>query len=334
MALSHAMGHLCFVQADPIRAPAAAQDLILRHRVSSYTNGDLVRDYPSLDLEEDVFYAYGFMPRETWQLIRPLADTELSDLEQLVLTSVCESGPTHPRDLIEVFGRKRVRNDWGGYSLATKRTLEILHRRGLLRVARRENGVRLYEAAMPPARKRCPQERFLELIMVLAKIFAPVRRKSLQARIAPLRRRVLGQSKSRGEIDELLRAGRLESQVVDETTYLWPESRHPLDEVQPTVRFLAPFDPVVWDRERFKHLWGWTYRFEAYKPKSERIRGYYAMPMLFNDDIIGWAEVKSNDSGMDVKLGFIRKRPKSRSFKSALDAELARMESFLQIKAA
>jgi uncharacterized protein YcaQ len=42
------------------------------------------------------------------------------------------------------------------------------------------------------------------------------------------------------------------------------------------VRFLAPFDPLVWDRRRFEHLWGWPYRFEAYTPAARRTRGYYA----------------------------------------------------------
>ncbi len=55
------------------------------------------------------------------------------------------------------------------------------------------------------------------------------------------------------------------------------------------VRFLAPFDPVVWDRRRFEHLWGWPYRFEAYTPSAKRIRGYYAMPLLWCDRVIGWA---------------------------------------------
>jgi len=41
------------------------------------------------------------------------------------------------------------------------------------------------------------------------------------------------------------------------------------------VWLLAPFDPVVWDRRRFK-LWGWAYRFEAYTPAPKRVRGNYA----------------------------------------------------------
>ena len=58
--LRKAIQHLGFVQADPIRSPARAQDLILRHRVKGYRAGDLEQQYPKLDLEEDYLYAYGF----------------------------------------------------------------------------------------------------------------------------------------------------------------------------------------------------------------------------------------------------------------------------------
>ena len=61
--LSRAIQRLGFVQADPIRAPARAQDLTLRHRVAGYRAGDLERRYPRLPLEEDFFVNYGFLPR-------------------------------------------------------------------------------------------------------------------------------------------------------------------------------------------------------------------------------------------------------------------------------
>ena len=54
--LPRAVKRLGFVQADPIRAPARAQDLILRHRVKGYRAGDLERRYPAMAMEEDVLY--------------------------------------------------------------------------------------------------------------------------------------------------------------------------------------------------------------------------------------------------------------------------------------
>src|SRR5580698_5687669 len=69
--LGRAIGKLGFVQADPIRAPARAQDLTLRHRVTDYRGGDLERRYPRLDLEEDFLVSYGFLPRPHSDLMHP-----------------------------------------------------------------------------------------------------------------------------------------------------------------------------------------------------------------------------------------------------------------------
>ena len=68
---------------------------------------------------------------------------------------------------------------------------------------------------------------------------------------------------------------------------------------QDAVRLLTPFDPVVWDRARFQVLWGWTYRFEAYTPASKRKRGYYAMPLLWRDRVIGWGNLSGKESRLE-----------------------------------
>src|SRR5213082_1175611 len=69
--LSRAISRLGFVQADPIRAPARAQDLTLRHRVAGYRAGDLERGYASLDVHEDFFVNYGFVTRAVQILMHP-----------------------------------------------------------------------------------------------------------------------------------------------------------------------------------------------------------------------------------------------------------------------
>src|SRR5215469_7369260 len=72
--LKRALDRLGFVQADPIRAPARAQDLILRHRVKDYHAGDLERLYPKLKIEEDFFIVYGFLSKRIQALIHPRSD--------------------------------------------------------------------------------------------------------------------------------------------------------------------------------------------------------------------------------------------------------------------
>src|ERR1700676_4963637 len=69
--LKRALHRLGFVQADPIRAPAHAQDLTLRHRVKDYRVGDLERRYAKLGIEEDVFVNYGFVTSSIHALMHP-----------------------------------------------------------------------------------------------------------------------------------------------------------------------------------------------------------------------------------------------------------------------
>src|SRR3954453_3410744 len=69
--LKRALQRMGFVQADPIRAPARAQDLILRHRVKNYRAGDLERRYTALDIEEDFFVNYGYVTRALQSLMHP-----------------------------------------------------------------------------------------------------------------------------------------------------------------------------------------------------------------------------------------------------------------------
>src|SRR5688572_7615704 len=72
--LKRALHKLGFVQADPILAPARAQDLVLRHRVAGYRAGDLERGYATLGVHEDFFVNYGFVTSELQALMHPRAE--------------------------------------------------------------------------------------------------------------------------------------------------------------------------------------------------------------------------------------------------------------------
>jgi uncharacterized protein YcaQ len=126
-------------------------------------------------------------------------------------------------------------------------------------------------------------------------------------------------------------AGRIDAGSLDGVTYLWPASggQEAERELERRVRLLAPFDPLVWDRRRFEQLWGWAYRFEAYTPIAKRVRGYYALPLLWVDRVIGWANVARAGAELSVELGFVGSRPREREFRLQLEAELERMRAFL-----
>ena len=78
------------------------------------------------------------------------------------------------------------------------------------------------------------------------------------------------------------------------------------------MRLLAPFDPVVWDRRRFELFWGWAYRFEAYTPAAKRQLGYYALPLLWRDRVIGWGNVSVKNGELQCRRRLRRRRSAAR----------------------
>src|SRR5262245_41787579 len=171
--LPKAIARLGFVQADPIRAPARAQDLTLRHRVTNYRAGDLERRYPRLGIEEDFFVNYGFLPRELHALMHPRTARQPWTKARwkkahAVLEFVKENGVVHPREVDEHFAHGKVTNWFGGSSNASTQLLDGMHYRGLLRVARREGGIRLYaarEAAAAPGDEAAAMDRLVDIIV-------------------------------------------------------------------------------------------------------------------------------------------------------------------------
>src|SRR5258707_9419063 len=113
--LKRALHKLGFVQADPIRAPARAQDLMLRHRVKDYRAGDLERRYATLGVEEDFFISYGFVTSSLQALMHPRSDSGVPadgrgswpaarrTKAQLLLEFVRERGAVHPREVNDHF---------------------------------------------------------------------------------------------------------------------------------------------------------------------------------------------------------------------------------------
>ena len=139
---------------DPIRAPARAQDLTLRHRVKDYSAGDLERRYARLPIEEDFFVNYGFLPRETAALMHPrTALTAWTPARwkqaHAVLDFVRERGLVHPAEVDAHFQHGLARNWFGGSSRASTQLMDSMHYRGLLRTARRLSLIHISEPTRP-----------------------------------------------------------------------------------------------------------------------------------------------------------------------------------------
>jgi uncharacterized protein len=172
------------------------------------------------------------------------------------------------------------------------------------------------------------------LVDVVVRKYAPLPERSLGELVHHLRygapqwadgrRAALGRAKAR-----------LPHARVEGVDWFWPEGENPASKrhaAGEAVRLLAPFDPVVWDRRRFEAFWGWAYRFEAYTPAPKRVRGYYALPLLWRDQVIGWGNLAVREGVLDADLGYVSGRPpRDAAFRRSCDAELASIGRFLRL---
>lgn len=329
--LDRAINRLGFVQADPIRSPARSQDLILRHRVKRYRSGDLEKRYPSLDLEEDYTFAYGFLPSQHRNLLHPRRNYTPSSTERKVIETVKRIGPAHPTKIQAHCGKQTVRNAWGGQSQLAKRALEKAHHHGFLRVAHRENGIRIYEAAPEHFQTLSPTQRFKKLLQLTASLFGPTSERFLMAEVRQYGYLVPTRSERLKLLHQLVEETILSRETIDGINYIFPKPTRKRSSQPDSVKLLAPFDPIVRDRDRFERLWNWTYRFEAYTPAAKRVRGYYALPILWGEDIIGWANAKATNGRLHVETGYERKPKDEQAFRSSLETEVSSLAVFLHL---
>jgi uncharacterized protein YcaQ len=331
--------------------------------IKNYHAGDLERRYATLDIEEDFFIIYGFVTKSLHALMHPRSDSRVpaDDIgsqwlpgqkkrAQLLLEFIRERGAVHPREVDEHFSHGTVKNYWGGSSNATTHLLDEMQYRGLLRVARREKGIRIYSAREQvltptdagkvvsavnhPQDVRATSERRARidaLVDVAVRIYAPLPGPNLSSLVSRMRFAV---PQWQTELKSALQRAkeRLSHARVEGTDWYWGKQDAARGAPQDRVRLLAPFDPVVRDRDRFELLWGWVYRFEAYTPAPKRKLGYYALPLLWRERVIGWGNLSVKNGELKSEFGYVGSQPRDRGFKRELEAELDRMRAFLGLK--
>ena len=252
-----------------------------------------------------------------------------------LLAFVREHGEVHPREVDAHFSHGSIENYWGGTSNLTTHLLDSLHYRGLLRVVRRAGGIRTYAARkVPPPVQDAKQRaaRLDALADVVFQTYAPLPAASLRSVLGRLRYAAPQWRPQLKAAIERAKA-RLSHAEVGGHTWYWPvgerlEARW--EGGSQGLYLLTPFDPIVWDRKRFHLFWGWEYRFEAYTPVVKRKLGYYALPLLWRDEIVAWANLTMKRGELDCQLGFLHGRPCDPEFDRELEEELERMRGFLR----
>lgn len=162
-------------------------------------------------------------------------------------------------------------------------------------MAGRASGTRTYavRAAAAPDDTADPDARLDALIEVIVHKYAALPDASVGQRVTYLGRGVPQWEAARKPALQRARQ-HLRRARVEGIDWWWPvderaDSRRWKADDQ--VRLLTVVDPVVWDRRRFQLFWGWAYRFEAYTPAPRRKLGYYALPLLCRERLVGWGNL-------------------------------------------
>ena len=271
--------HLGSLQIDPIATVATPQRLVLWSRLGPHDPAELDR---LLWEERKLFEWRAFIyPIESLPLIRALTREpwgpqkreqwaksflqEQAGLRRYVLRELERRGPLPSRELEHKAARRDERTVWWGTRAQLTWMLELLHHRGRIAVAGRRDGQRLWDLAQ----RAWPETETVPL-------------REARKLLAEKRRRALGVWQENGEWQAL--------------------ADIPDDPVPDRATLLSPFDRLVKDRDRLEALWGFRYRLEMYVPKAKREYGYYVLPLLVGDEVVGRAEPRFDRKTRTLEL--------------------------------
>ncbi|OAI54660.1 hypothetical protein AYO48_01000 [Gaiella sp. SCGC AG-212-M14] len=268
---------LGFLQIDPISTVAPPQRLVLWSRLGPYDPGELDR----LLWKERKLFEWGafIWPIEDFPLIRARMrrrrgtytyekrGTEFlrtnARFKRHLLRELETRGPLPSREIEADLMVSRDPHDWWG-SRKVSLMLELLEGRGVVAVAGRQGKQRLWDLA----ERWYPEAESIPW---------PEARRQLEEK----RRRSLGVRYEEGE------------------WHAHPDAKD--GPIRKRVTFLSPFDRLIHDRDRAEALWDYRYRLEMYVPKAKREYGYYVLPILRGDRLIGRI-----DPVLDRKTGVLK----------------------------
>ena len=303
------------LQVDSVNVLQRAHYMPLFSRMGPYDVGLLKRASEQKPRRMVEYWAHvqAFMPVDLWPVMHhrreayrtsPRWHTWMQANQELALRlhdQVADVGASTARDLEE--GPRGPKVDWGWNWSEARKVLDYLYLVGDLAIAGRnaqfEPVYDLAERVLPPAVLRAPvpseAEATMELVRRAARSHGVATTRCLTDYYRLQLVKGAGTKAAQVAVDELVEEGELLPATIEgwkRPAYLHRDAALPRK--VDARALLSPFDPVVWERERTEHVFDFHYRIEIYVPEPKRQYGYYVLPFLLGDRIVGRVDLKAD----------------------------------------
>ncbi len=277
-------------------------------------------------IEHRVLLGHRMRDASHWARLRRWAADEGARVAQ-VLDRVSEVGPVSVGDFDDP-----ARGGWWGWS-DTKRALEYLFLIGQVTVRDRINFSRRYDLPERVQVLATPRVDADEARLELLALSAAALGVGTVHDLADYFRLPLSAAKAL--VPRLVQRGDVEAVHVEgwrEPAYLHRDAALPRRIHARAL--LAPFDPVVWHRDRTERLFGFRYRIEIYTPAPQRVYGYYVLPFLLNDRFVARVDLKADRSArrLLVRTAHLEEDAVPGAVAAELASELASMAAWLELE--